>query len=610
MAGIGTSDITVKPTPPLKGVLERATKEERDSDSKTASVKVPLLRHASGGKQYEFKVTGSATEWTGDGEARWSADITGLNNDIGAGSEGTTSDYASAKKAMQEWIESTITSSVDVSKHGGNSHDQKTHGRRKSAGEDLNLRTVDGPEGIAMQMGRPIARLASKHGVKKNWESVRAVGAAKRAKTAAAYDAMPVMDDSEETLKTWDLVASVVEDQFTMLTKELGIKVVFTDTDPYESYHDMLRKVEQTGVLEVLRTEATGGHPYWPNEVNDKFRAVHDAFGHLATGRGFDRHGEEAAFQAHRSMFPEEAWPALATELRGQNQFLLHTGEFGEQKIGFLPVELQKRLSLLLSKAKRTADDDNAYDKGGSHHVSCGRHFAKVSKHGTHDQKTHGRRKTATGGGVKPKIRRITEAAGKRAKQLAAMARDGGFTFNPKRSEMRSKGVAVAVSKENERKVRVEEFSEDSIRQYARDHAELLAQPRHHLGAWREIEKGVDYVYLDVSVVMPSLESAADLGRANDQISIFDLSTFTTHYRAPDKEGNLKYIPLNLTDATGYDRTAATDMATSVGKADGNKGVMFVPGEMLDESSLPKIVERIMALKPIGKGEKESRKNS
>jgi len=233
-----------------------------------------------------------------------------------------------------------------------------------------------------------------------------------------------------------------------------------------------------------------------------------------------------------------------------------------------------------------------------------------LTKHASHDQKTHGRRKTATGGGTKPKMRRITEAASKRAKQLAAMARDGGFTFNPKRSEMRSKGVAVAVGKENERKVRADEFSEESIRQYARDHAELLAQPRHHLGAWRETEKGVDYIYLDVSVVMPSLESAADLGRANDQIGIFDLSTFTTYYRAPDKEGDLKYIPLNLTDATGYAETAATDMATNVGKADGDKGVMFVPGEMLDESSLPKIVERIMALKPVGKSEKESRKNS
>jgi len=236
--------------------------------------------------------------------------------------------------------------------------------------------------------------------------------------------------------------------------------------------------------------------------------------------------------------------------------------------------------------------------------------YENVKKHASHDQKTHGRRKTATGGGTKPKMRRLTEAASKRAKQLAAMARDGGFTFNPKRSEMRSKGVAVAVGKENERKVRADEFSEESIRQYARDHAELLAQPRHHLGAWRETEKGVDYIYLDVSVVMPSLESAADLGRANDQIGIFDLSTFTTYYRAPDKEGDLKYIPLNLTDATGYAETAATDMATNVGKADGDKGVMFVPGEMLDESSLPKIVERIMALKPVGKSEKESRKNS
>jgi hypothetical protein len=43
----------------------------------------------------------------------------------------------------------------------------------------------------------------------------------------------------------------------------------------------MSNKVAESGTLKVLKTEVTGVHPYWSNETNDKFRAVHDAYGHL-----------------------------------------------------------------------------------------------------------------------------------------------------------------------------------------------------------------------------------------------------------------------------------------------------------------------------------------
>ena len=145
--------------------------------------------------------------------------------------------------------------------------------------------------------------------------------------------------------------------------------------------------------IKVLKTEATGGHPFFTNEQNDKFRAVHDIFGHLGTGRGFDRHGEEAAYQAHRSMFTGTAQKALATELRGQNTYLLTYGDFGPQKLFILPENMRKALSAWLEiltkvtkpwsflissdkNAVRDSDADNLYDISGSHHVSCGRYMA------------------------------------------------------------------------------------------------------------------------------------------------------------------------------------------------------------------------------------------
>jgi multidrug efflux pump subunit AcrA (membrane-fusion protein) len=87
---------------------------------------------------------------------------------------------------------------------------------------------------------------------------------------------------------------------------------------------------------------ATGGHPFFTPEQNEQFRTVHDVFGHAATGRAFDRHGEEAAWLSHSQMYSPQALRALTTETRGQNAAMLFTGGgevFQPQKIGLLPEE-------------------------------------------------------------------------------------------------------------------------------------------------------------------------------------------------------------------------------------------------------------------------------
>ncbi|MEX0650803.1 MAG: hypothetical protein WD186_02100, partial [Actinomycetota bacterium] len=134
--------------------------------------------------------------------------------------------------------------------------------------------------------------------------------------------------------------------QFDFLTDKrdgLGLDVSVSAEDPYSSPGEMRADVER-GKMSVLSTATTGGHPFLDNDTNDMFRAVHDVFGHAGSGRGFDHHGEEAAWMRHSQMFSDRARPAMTTETRGQNSamyFALGNQEFPEQKIGLLPKQFQ-----------------------------------------------------------------------------------------------------------------------------------------------------------------------------------------------------------------------------------------------------------------------------
>jgi hypothetical protein len=120
----------------------------------------------------------------------------------------------------------------------------------------------------------------------------------------------------------------------------LGLAVRIVDQDPYGDVESMVDDVRQRQ-LKVWSSAATGNpHPYLSDGENDMFRAVHDVFGHAATGRGFDPHGEEAAWLKHSMMYSPLARRALTTETRGQNcaqTFHYRGSRFPEQKAVLLP---------------------------------------------------------------------------------------------------------------------------------------------------------------------------------------------------------------------------------------------------------------------------------
>ncbi|MER5754367.1 hypothetical protein [Streptomyces sp. NPDC002088] len=190
-------------------------------------------------------------------------------------------------------------------------------------------------------------RFAARNGLatRDHWDYSRVVVSPESVeKIAAAYEALPFMDNGAPA--AWRAMAEETARQFEFMTAPesaggMGITVTIEDTDPYDVTKGGTRAFFDdvtNGRMRVLGTANTGGHFMFGDDVNDMFRAVHDVFGHCGTGRGVDRHGEEAAFRKHSLMFSPLARKALATETRGQNHAMIRAGgEFQPQKIAVLP---------------------------------------------------------------------------------------------------------------------------------------------------------------------------------------------------------------------------------------------------------------------------------
>jgi hypothetical protein len=132
----------------------------------------------------------------------------------------------------------------------------------------------------------------------------------------------------------------------------LGVTVRIVDNDPYPDAASMLADVRQRQLSVFSSAASANPHPYLSDGENDMFRAVHDAFGHAASGRGFDAHGEEAAWVKHASMYSSLARRALTTETRGQScvQVLRLAGRFPEQKAILLPRRFSDLRSVRLDR--------------------------------------------------------------------------------------------------------------------------------------------------------------------------------------------------------------------------------------------------------------------
>ena len=95
----------------------------------------------------------------------------------------------------------------------------------------------------------------------------------------------------------------------------------------YANSKEMLADLHGNGHLRVFQ----GGdrHDFLHNvdprtglNENEKFRAVHDAFGHGIFGNPFGAAGEELAWGTHGQMYSPLALPAMTAETRGQNSFV------------------------------------------------------------------------------------------------------------------------------------------------------------------------------------------------------------------------------------------------------------------------------------------------
>src|SRR5262249_43203085 len=80
---------------------------------------------------------------------------------------------------------------------------------------------------------------------------------------------------------------------------------------------------------------ADRAHPLLDGAVGgayQRFRAVHDLVGHVATGFGFDPDGEYSAWLVQRASYTGLARWAAKTELHAEISALWATGQFADHK--------------------------------------------------------------------------------------------------------------------------------------------------------------------------------------------------------------------------------------------------------------------------------------
>lgn len=143
------------------------------------------------------------------------------------------------------------------------------------------------------------------------------------------------------------------DEMYDLLTNQLGVKVDIWDEretgrdDPYETAEEQAQDLQNNKHLWINRGEFFIGdnpssptgtdHPFMSARDYERFRAVHDAFGHAGVGGGFDRHGEYQAWIAHNSMYTGEGRKAMSTEYHGVNSYLWVTGTpMPHEKLGML----------------------------------------------------------------------------------------------------------------------------------------------------------------------------------------------------------------------------------------------------------------------------------
>jgi hypothetical protein len=172
-----------------------------------------------------------------------------------------------------------------------------------------------------------MARWRKEHGLPEPTADILDVAASmeKAEAVAVAFDGVSDMADDPDVQTAFEDFKRQNEEMYQFIVKPeseggLGITVDFgSPTDEaYASAEDQADDVRNNKHFQV-QSGLGGDHPLLTVEEYDRFRAVHDIFGHTGIGGGFDRHGEYEAWLAHMTMYTGLGATAMSSEYHGVN---------------------------------------------------------------------------------------------------------------------------------------------------------------------------------------------------------------------------------------------------------------------------------------------------
>jgi hypothetical protein len=148
---------------------------------------------------------------------------------------------------------------------------------------------------------------------------------------ADAYEALPIDDSGDPAVRNaYHQLAEEIEQQWDFASDVMDITF---EPWRYKGQPYATNAAEMCGDVRDHRHlyffQGGDPHPLLGKvdhatglSLNDKFRAIHDLFGHAAEGYGFGPRGEENTWIKHSQMFSTDAQKALTTETRGQNSWV------------------------------------------------------------------------------------------------------------------------------------------------------------------------------------------------------------------------------------------------------------------------------------------------
>ncbi len=383
----------------------------------------------------------------------------------------------------------------------------------------------------------------------------------KAAKVAQAYVSTPDSPNDPAVIEAYDDFKRQNEEMFDLVTRPisqggLGIMVDFTPkAEPYPSAEAQAEDVRQNHHLSISTASVLiGDHSIMSPVEYNHFRAVHDLFGHVAVGGGFDRHGEYQAWVNHNSMYTGPGRKAMSTEYHGQNSTLWNLG-VPKPKAILLPDDLIENVFdehgnivrkgawyEIESKRPFVDWDEHLHPRNRDGKFRRGMRVMLANKPGGRGRVAHGVEVIADEddegmvrvqgpSGVKQKVpaarlytRNYLDTPN--ASSLERLAHSGGFTYSFVNGRPISHGDALSPFKLGETKIPYDPADpathgalRGAIKSFVRDHKSLLSDPKNHLGGWYHDGN----FYLDISVVVDDDAEARDLSVAHDQLAYYRL---------------------------------------------------------------------------------------